>query len=84
MTKQKTDDSWIRICLIPLLIGFSLVVTKITMIVFKVIGWVLLIWGLAIGSVYLFRLYKTHREEILKFLRKVYLIKEKTTEESKR
>ncbi len=80
MSKQKTDDSWIRICLIPLLIGFSLVVAKITMVIFKVIGWALLVWGLAIGSVYLFRLYKTHRKEILKFLMKIYLIKRRSLE----
>ena len=80
MNKQKRDDSWIRICLIPLIIGFSFVVTSVSMKFFKVIGWALLIWGLSFGAFYLFKLYKTHRKKILKFLMKIYLIKRRDLE----
>ncbi len=74
--KKPESDHWIRTSLMPILIGGSLVITNISMILFKVIGWVLLIFGLATGSLYLLKLYKAHKEKILKFLRKLYLIKE--------
>ncbi len=72
-TKKPDKDHWIRTCLLPLIIGFSLVVANISMIIFKVIGWILLSFGIITGLLYI----KTNKEKILKFLRKIYLIKEK-------
>ena len=74
--KKPESDHWIRTSLMPILIGGSLVITNISMIIFKVIGWILLIFGLSTGSLYLFKLYKAHKEKILKFLRELHLIKE--------
>ncbi len=75
--KKDEVDYWTKICLLPLIIGFALVVAGITNFIFKVIGWVLLIFGLLTGSIYLFKIYKTHKEKILEFLRRLYLIKRK-------
>ncbi len=75
--KRKEADHWIRTSLLPLIIGFSLVVSKISMIVFKVIGWVLFVWGVGTGYLYLFKLYKENKEEVHAVLRKLHLLKEK-------
>lgn len=75
MKKQNKSDLWIRICLVPLLMGGSLVISNISMIIFRVAGWILLIFGLVTGLFYLIKLYRTHRKKILEFLMKVYLIK---------
>ncbi|GAH80087.1 unnamed protein product [marine sediment metagenome] len=80
MKKQKKDDSWIRICLLPLIVGFSLVISKISMKLFKIIGWVLLIWGIAIGLLYLLRWYKANKKKVLGFLMKINLIKRRPLE----
>ena len=78
MKPQKNEnDLWIKICVLPLVIGFSLVIANITMFIFKVIGWFLLILGIITGAFYIFKLYKAHREKILETLRKLRLLKSK-------
>ncbi len=74
MKKQKKDD-WVRICLIPLIIGFALVVSNISMKIFNVIGWVLLLFGMLTGLGYLFKLYKIHEKKVWDILRKLKLTK---------
>ena len=66
-TKKQKERELIQIqntILLPLIIGFALVVAGITMVIFKAIGWVLLIWGISSGSFYLFKLYKEHKKKI--------------------
>ncbi len=72
--QREEQDHYLRTSLVPLIVGFSLVIAKINMIIFKVIGWILLVWGLGTGGLYL---YKEHKEFILKTLRRLYLIKSK-------
>ncbi len=79
--KRKETDHWIRTSLMPMIIGGSLVIANISMIIFKVIGWVLLIWGIGIGALYLYKLYKANKEKIFGVLKKLYLLKEKEDEE---
>ena len=81
MSKQNENDLWIKICVLPLVIGFSLVIANITMFIFKVIGWFLLILGIITGAFYVFKLYKAHREKILETLRKLRLLKSKELKE---
>lgn len=71
----KVNDLWIRICLLPLIIGFALVYTNVGMVIFRIIGWILLVIGSITGAFYLFDLYQTHREKIRKFLRKLHMVK---------
>ncbi len=73
MKENNKSDLWVRICLIPLLIGFSLVVAKISMFIFKVIGWFLLIFGMLTGLFYLIKLYRANGEKIIKFLEGIKL-----------
>ena len=77
MTKQNKMDMWVKICLLPLIIGGSLIIANISLKLFKILGWMLVSIGLVTGAFYLYELYKKHREKILKFLRKIYLIKGK-------
>ena len=76
MKKQK-NDLWIKICLLPFIIGFALVVADMSMMIFKMIGWVLLIFGIITGLGYLRKLYKTHEEWIKEFYRKVKIWRKK-------
>ncbi len=71
----KNNDLWVKICLLPLIIGFSLVYANLSMVIFRIIGWILLVIGSITGAFYLFDLYITHREKIWKFLRKLHLVK---------
>ncbi len=74
MEKQK-NDLWISTCLLPLIIGFALVYAKISMKIFNLIGWALLIFGILTGSGYLFKLYKTHKEKVWEILKKLKIVK---------
>ena len=79
--KRKEADHWIRTSLLPLIIGFSLIVSKISMIVFQVIGWILFVWGVGTGYLYLFKLYKENKEEVQDVLSKLHLLKAKKKQE---
>ena len=64
--KQQDFDLLIKTIILPLVIGFALVFSGITMTLFKVIGWCLLIFGILTGSLYLFKLSRIHKEKIKK------------------
>ena len=64
--KQQETDTLIKITILPLIIGFALVWADITMTIFNVIGWALLIFGILTGSSYLVKLYNAHKEKIKK------------------
>jgi len=64
--KQQEKEMWLKIIFIPLVVGISLVATPINMVLFKVIGWVLMIFGIFAGLAYLFKLYGIHKEKIQK------------------
>ena len=76
--QREEQDHYLRTSLVPLIVGLSLIIAKINMIIFKVIGWILLVWGLGTGGLYF---YKEHKETILKTLRRLYIIKRKEKEE---
>lgn len=84
MTKE-VNIRWAEIILIPLIVGFALVYANMTMILFKVIGWILFIFGILSGSVYLFKLYKIHQEKIKKYKEEFFKIfkKKKVKEKPK-
>ncbi len=64
--KQDELEMWLKTIFIPLVVGFSLVAAPINMVLFKVIGWVLLIFGIFAGLAYLLKLYGIHKEKIQK------------------
>lgn len=68
MKKKKQDEleMWLKVIFIPLIVGVSLVAAPINMVLFKVIGWVLMIFGIFAGLAYLFKLYGIHKEKIQK------------------
>ena len=72
--KQK-NDTWIKIFLLPFIIGFSLIYANISMRIFKLIGWFLFVFGIITGSYYAYDYYKNNKTKIREFLMKVYLIK---------
>ncbi len=74
MKKQK-DDLWIKICLLPLIIGFALVYANMSIKIFNLIGWALLLFGIITGSGYLLKLYKANKEKVWKILKKLKLVK---------
>ncbi|KKN39994.1 hypothetical protein LCGC14_0737650 [marine sediment metagenome] len=66
------SDFWLKICLLPLVIGFALIIAGITITIFKVIGWLLFFWGLVWGLIYVYNfLYKPHKEKVDEFKYKV-------------
>jgi len=74
---KKQNDAWIKIFLLPFIIGFSLVVSNVSMVIFTIIGWALLIFGTITGTFYASSWYRNNKEKIKKFLRKMKLLKEK-------
>ncbi len=64
--KQHEIDMLIKTIILPLVIGFALVFSGITMTIFNIIGWCLLIFGILTGSFYLIKLYETHKEKVKK------------------
>ena len=64
--KQEELDTWLKVIFLPLIIGFALVFSGITMVLFKIIGWALFLFGIFAGLGYLFKLYRTHKEKIQK------------------
>ena len=64
--KQREFDLLTKAVILPLIIGFSLVYAKLSIVIFTVIGWVLLAFGILFGSLYLLKLYHTHKERIQK------------------
>ena len=64
--KQEELDTWLKVIFLPLIIGFALVFSGITMVLFKVIGWILFLFGIFAGLAYLLKLYGTHKEKIQK------------------
>ena len=69
--KQDEQEMWLKIIFIPLVVGISLVAAPISMVLFKVIGWVLMIFGIFAGLAYLFKLYGIHKEKIQKIKEEV-------------
>ena len=64
--KQQEQEMWLKVIFIPLVVGISLVATPISMVLFKVIGWVLMVFGIFAGLAYIFKLYGIHKEKIQK------------------
>ena len=62
MTKEIQVPTWIKITVFPLIIGIGL--TNMSKILFKWIGWGLLIFGLSTGFYYLYKIYKSNKEKI--------------------
>ena len=64
--KQREIDILIKTSILPIIIGFALVYSRITIIFLNIIGWALLMIGISFGLLYLFKLYKNHKEKIKK------------------
>ncbi len=61
-------NTWIKITAFPLIVGFALII-NMEKIIFKVIGWGLLIFGFWTGIFYLYKIYKFNKEKINNFLK---------------
>lgn len=64
--KQQEQEMWLKTIFIPLVVGISLVATPINMVLFKVIGWVLMMFGIFAGLAYLSKRWGINKEKILK------------------
>lgn len=64
--KQREINILAKTIILPIIIGFALVYANITIAFFKIIGWILLIFGILSGSLYLFKLYRIHKEKVKK------------------